>query len=61
MSRYLSVTQLSAIADRVLRAYKKLPEVREGPLLCVDPTLLLETLLGLSIEYHTLSQTGIIL
>ncbi len=61
MARYLSVAQLSAIADRVLRAYKKLPEVNEGPLLFVDPTLLLETLLGLSIEYHTLSRTGIIL
>ena len=27
----------------------------------MDPTLLLEALLGLSIEYHTLSRTGIIL
>ena len=42
MSRYLSYNDLDAIADRVFRAYKKLPEVQAaGQVLYVDPELLL--------------------
>ena len=61
MSRYLSVEQLDAIADRVLRAYRKLPEVRDGPMLRIVPDILLRTLLGLDMEYHHLSPDRIVL
>ena len=59
MSRYLSYSDLDTIADRVFRAYSRLPEVRAaGPVLYVDPALLLKALLGLTIEYRHLSQDG---
>ena len=59
MSRYLSYNDLDAIADRVFRAYKKLPEVQAaGQVLYVDPELLLKVLLGLTIEYRHLSEDG---
>ena len=61
MARYLSVSDLNAIAERVFRAYKKLPEVRGSPLIRVDPELLLKALLGLEIEFHHLSMNGVIL
>ena len=59
MSRYLSYRDLDAIADRVFRAYSRLPEVRAaGPVLYVDSILLLKALLGLTIGYRHLSQDG---
>ena len=59
MSRYLSYSDLDAIADRVFRAYSRLPEVRPGgPVVYVDPALLLKALLGLTIEYRHLSHDG---
>ena len=59
MARYLSYNDLDAIAVRVFRAYSKLPEVQvAGPVLYVDPNLLLKTLLGLTIEYRHLSPDG---
>ena len=59
MARYLSYSDLDAIADRVFRAYAKLPEVQAaGQLLYVDPELLLKALLGLAIEYRHLSEDG---
>ena len=59
MARYLSYNDLDAIADRVFRAYKKLPEVQvAGQVLYVDPHLLLKALLGLTIEFRHLSQDG---
>ena len=61
MSKYLSVDQLGGISDRVFRAYKKLPEVRDGPVMYVDPEILLRALLGLNIEYHHLSLSRILL
>ncbi len=62
MSRYLSHNDLDAIADRVFRAYSRLPEVRAaGQVLYVDPALLLKALLGLSIEYRHLSRDGMTL
>lgn len=58
MSRYLSYADLDAIADRVFRAYAKLPEVQATELLYVDPEILVKTLLGLQIEYRHLSVDG---
>lgn len=59
MARFLSYSDLDAIADRVFRAYSKLPEAQTaGQVLRVDPHLLLKTLLGLSIEFRHLSNDG---
>ena len=59
MARYLSYNDLDAIAGRVFRAYKKLPEVQAaGQILYVDPHLLLKALLGLTIEFRHLSLDG---
>ena len=59
MARYLSDNDLEAIAARVVRAYRNLPEVREaGQVLYVDAGLLLKNLLGLSIENRHLSEDG---
>ena len=59
MARYLSDHDLEAIAARVVRAYRNLPEVREaGQVLYVDAGLLLKNLLGLSIENRHLSEDG---
>ncbi len=62
MARYLSYNDLDAIATRVFRAYSKLPEVQTaGQLLYIDPNLLLNQLLGLTIEYRHLSTDGTML
>ena len=59
MARYLSDHDLEAIAARIVRAYRNLPEVREaGQVLYVDAGLLLKNLLGLSIENRHLSEDG---
>ena len=56
MARYLTYNDLDAIAGRVFRAYSRLPEVQAaGQLLYVDPALLLNSLLGLTIEFRHLS------
>ncbi len=58
MSRYLSYAELDRIAERVVNAYAKLPEVSITELLYVDPNILLRSLLGLEIEYRHLSPDG---
>ena len=59
MARYLTYNDLDAIAGRVFRAYSRLPEVQAaGQLLYVDPALLLNSLLGLTIEFRHLSADG---
>ena len=62
MPGYLSKAELEKIADRVFRAYLALPEVRSsGRVLRVVPELLLDGLLGLSVEYRQLSVDGSVL
>ena len=61
MSRYLSYSDMDRIANRVVRAYTKLPEVSISDFLYVDPELLLRSLLGLEIEYRHLSSDGMTL
>ena len=61
MSRYLSYSDMDRIADRIVRAYAKLPEVSISDFLYVDPELLLHSLLGLEIEYRHLSADGMTL
>ena len=55
---YLSRSDLEAIGARVIRAYKKLPEVAGRPFEKVNIDLLVETLLGLRIDYRHLSPEG---
>lgn len=57
----LSRKDIEAIAARVLKAYKKLPEVAGKDILRIDPELLLTRLLGLKIEYARLSLDGSVL
>ena len=45
MARYLSREMLGQIAERVLCAYKKLPEVQERGFYSVDTSLLVKELL----------------
>lgn len=54
-------SDIEAIAQRVLRAYYKLPELRGQTVSHIDPELLSTKLLGLRIEYHVLSVSGFIL
>jgi hypothetical protein len=56
MAMYLSKESLDGIAARVLRAYKKLPEVQENGYYFVDTALLVKELLRLNIEYRHLSR-----
>lgn len=59
MSRFLSYAQLDSIADRVVRAYRKLPEVQVArEVHSVDPQLLLTKLLGLSVAFRHISRDG---
>lgn len=55
---YLTRNEIEAIAQRVTTAYKKLPANQGRPLTRIDPDQLATDLLGLTVEYHTLSQTG---
>ena len=57
----LSRKDLEAIADRVIRAYMKLPEVADRPVYRIYPEILAEKLLGLKIDYQHLSIDGSIL
>ena len=56
----LSRNDLESIANRVLRAYWKIPEAKETPWY-IDPDLLLCSLLGLKIEFRHLSTDGLTL
>ena len=54
---YLSRLDMERIAQRVLRAYRKLPEAQECPA-CVDPKLLARKVLGMTVRYRHLSEDG---
>ena len=54
---YLSRLDMERIAQRVLRAYRKLPEAQERPA-CVDPELLARKVLGMTVRYRHLSEDG---
>lgn len=59
--RCLSRADLEEIAERVIRAYKKLPDVQCEDLLYIDPELLITRILGFNIDYLHLSSDGSIL
>lgn len=55
---YLSRADLEAIGARVIRAYQKLPETDGSTFERVDIDYLVETLLGLRVDYRHLSPDG---
>ena len=57
---FLSRTDLEKIAERVLRAYRRLPAAQEIPYR-VDPALLAKELLKLTVRYRRLSSDGSVL
>lgn len=58
---HLSVREIESIAKRVINAYKKLPTLAGQQISVIQPELLIRDMLGLSIEYHSLSLDGRIL
>jgi len=57
----LTRNYIESIADRVLTAYRNLPEFKGTQLYRIDPEILLTKVLGLNIEYAHLSLDGTIL
>ena len=57
----LTRNSIEKIAERVLRAYKALPEIQGDELYRIAPEILLAKLLGLTLEYAHLSLDGSIL
>lgn len=58
---YLSRKGIEEIAQRAVAAYKKLPVFKGKQLRRVEPEIFVRDLLGLTIEYHSLSPDGSIL
>ena len=58
---YLSRQDIEIIAQRVVSAYKRLPSHNGREVNMVQPNLLVCSLLGLSVDHHTLSRSGAIL
>ena len=52
----LSRNDIERIAERVIQAYKKLPEFENKKIYNISPKILLERLLNLRIDYGHLSQ-----
>ena len=52
---------IEGIADRILKAYMNLPEIKGNDIYRIDPELLLTRVLGLKIEYAHLSLDGTVL
>lgn len=59
--KYLSRSDIEAIAKRILTAYMKLPELSGQQIYRIAPELLIEKVLGLHIDYKYLSKDGSIL
>lgn len=57
----LSRKNIEAIASRIITAYKRLPSLRGQNHDMIQPELMAHDLLGLTVEYHTLSRDGGIL
>ena len=59
--KHLSRFDIEAIAAKYVKAYMELPDVRNTKKYRIDPELLLEKVLGLTVEYQHLSYDGSIL
>lgn len=58
---YLTKPQMDAIAARVLRAYQRLPALEGKPIQRVDPLLLSQDLLGLTVLHRRIATSDDIL
>lgn len=59
--KHLSRFDIEAIAAKYVKAYMELSDVRNTKIYRIDPELLLEKVLGLTVEYQHLSYDGSIL
>lgn len=57
----LTRAYIEGIAERILKAYMNLPEIKGNEIYRIDPELLLTRVLGLKIEYAHLSLDGTVL
>ena len=57
----LTRAYIEGIAERILKAYLNLPEIKGKEIYRIDPELLLTSVLGLKIEYAHLSLDGTVL
>ena len=59
--RHLSRNNIENIGERFIRAYKRLPEYRDEVVYSISPSVLIEKVLKVSVEYHHLSLDGSVL
>ena len=59
--RCLSRNDLEQIGERVVRSYRKLPEFNGKTIYSIMPSVLIEKVLKLKMEYHHLSLDGLVL
>lgn len=59
--RCLSRNDLEQIGERVIRAYMKLPGFKEKTIYSISPSVLIEKVLKMRMEYHHLSLDGSVL
>lgn len=59
--KHLSRNDIEAIAERIISAYRELPDLKNRQIYRIEPELLLTKVLGLKIDYQHLSVDGAIL
>lgn len=59
--KYLSRQGIEQIGERVIKAYRNLPDNKKSTLYRVDPIKLIEEVLKVNLEYHHLSLDGAVL
>ena len=57
----LSRNDIEAIAEKYVKAYLELPEIKSAQVYRIEPEIMLEKVLGLNVEYMHLSYDGSIL
>lgn len=57
----LSRNDIETISEKFVKAYFELPEIKKSQVYRIEPELMLEKVLGLTIEYMHLSYDGSIL
>lgn len=59
--KHLSRNDIEAIAEKYVKAYLELPEIKSAQVYRIEPEIMLEKVLGLNVEYMHLSYDGSIL
>ena len=57
----LSRNDIEVIAEKYVKAYLELPEIKSAQVYRIEPEIMLEKVLGLNVEYMHLSYDGSIL